>query len=331
MNKDWISASEVEKYGYCPLSWWLSREHDEEIENERLEKGEEQHKELGKEFKNLREEENRIQLIENVILGLAILTTIVSIFGMSFLTSDIIFSNIFIVLALIWILAATFFLYIGEKHKRKMKKTEVERTVLIFAMVATMLSVFSFSVPFKDPTIAQIAQIISLSWLIGASYWLKHSLEIETKAEQKRKDLNLEDGEIKYVDDLEKETKLLKSEEYGLRGRPDVILKKNGRPVPVEVKTGRVPKGPFFSHILQIAAYCLLVEEDIGETPPYGIIRYGETEFEIDYDSDLKNLLIGKLEAMRKHLENQNVHRNHNREGKCRNCSRREICSETLV
>lgn len=331
MSKDWISASEVEKYGYCPLSWWLSREHEEKVEDEVLEKGEEEHKELGKKLENLMNKENRIQLIENIILGLAILTTIVSIFGISFLTSDEVFSNIFIFLALVWLLAATFFLYFGEKYKESMKETEIERTVLIFAMVATVFSVFSFSIPIQDQIIAQTAQMISLFWLIGASYWLKHSLEMSTKTEEQRKNLNLEDGEIKYVDDLEKESKLLESEKHKLRGRPDLILKKNGKPVPVEVKTGRVPKGPFFSHILQIAAYCSLVEDDMGETPPYGLIRYGETEFEIEYDSDLKDLLLEKLDKMRKQLENQDVHRNHKREGKCRNCSRREICPESLV
>ncbi len=331
MSKDWISASDVEKYGYCPLSWWLSRDNDEEVEDEALKEGEEKHKELGEKFENLMDKENRLKLIENTIVGLAILTTIVSIFGISFLTTDKIFSNIFIVLALIWLLAATFLLFIGERYKGKIKETEMERTVLIFAMIATMLSVFSFSLPIQDQMIAQSVQVISLSWLIGASYWLKNSLKIQTETKKEREDLELEDEEIRYVDTLEEESRLLESEKYGLRGKPDLILKKNGEPVPVEVKTGRVPKGPFFSHILQIAAYCLLVEEDIGDAPPYGLIRYGDTEFDIEYDSDLKKLLIEKLKEMRNHIDNEDVHRNHNREGKCRNCSRREICSESLV
>ncbi len=331
MKKEWISASDVEKFGYCPLSWWLSREKDEEVQNESLNEGKKEHKKIGEKLESLKIKEQKLKHIENVILGLAILTTIVSVFGISFLTSDEIFSRIFIVLALIWLLAATFFLFINEGYKETIQKTKLERIVLIFAMIATMLSVFSFSIPMEDRLIAQIAQLLSLSWLIGASYWLKHSLEIKSETEEERGDLKLKEGEIKYIDKLEKKSKLLKSEKHKLRGKPDLILEKNGSPVPVEVKTGRVPKGPFFSHILQIAAYCLLVEEDLGKKPPYGLIRYGDTEFDIEYDQDLKQLLLEKIKDMRKHMKNKEAHRNHDREGKCRNCSRREICEESLV
>ena len=329
MEKEWISASDVEKFGYCPLSWWLSREED--VTNETLEEGEKEHQEIGEKFDDLKVKEQRLRLIENIILGLAILTTVVSVIGISFLTSDDLFSNIFIVLALTWLLAAAFFLFIDERYKGLIQKTELERIVLIFAMIATMLSVFSFSIPIQDLFIAQIAQLLSLSWLIGASYWLKHSLKIRSETERERGDLKLEKEKIKYVDKLEKKSKLLKSEKYKLRGKPDLVLEKDGNLIPVEVKTGRVPEGPFFSHVLQIAAYCLLIEEDIGEKPPYGLIRYGDTEFDIDYDEDLKELLLEKLKDMRTHIKNEDVHRNHNREGKCRNCSRREICEESLA
>jgi len=331
MEKEWISANDVEKFGYCPLSWWLSREKEEDVTNETLEEGERQHKKIGKKLDSLKFKEEKLDLLENIILGLAILTTVVSIFGISFLTSDEVFSKIFIVLALTWLLSATFFLFIDEGYKGLIEDTKLERIVLIFAMIATMLSVFSFSIPLRDDLVAQTAQLLSLSWLIGASYWLKHSLRIKGETEQEREYLKLEEGEIKYVDNLEKKSKLLKSEKYKLRGKPDLILEKDGYPIPVEVKTGRVPEGPFFSHILQIAVYCLLVEEDMGEKPPYGIIRYGETEFDIEYDEDLKKLLLEKLKVMRMYIKNQDVHRNHNREGKCKNCSRRKICEESLV
>ncbi|MEF8835896.1 MAG: CRISPR-associated protein Cas4 [Candidatus Thermoplasmatota archaeon] len=330
MEKEWISASDVEKFGYCPLSWWLSNE-EEDVTDKTLEEGEEEHKEMGEKLDDLKIKEEKLGLLENTILGLAILTTVVSVFGISFLTSEKIFSSIFIVLALIWLLSATLFLFIDETYKGLIEKTKLERIVLIFAMVATMLSVFSFSIPVENRFLAQIAQVLSLSWLIGASYWLQHSLKIKNETEEKRVELELEEGEIKYVDKLEEKTKLLKAERYKLRGKPDLILEKKGRPVPVEIKTGRVPEGPFFSHILQIAAYCLLIEEDIGEKPPYGLIRYGDTEFDIEYDKDLKELLLEKLRDMRRHIENKDAHRNHNREGKCRNCSRREICEESLV
>ncbi|MFW6144987.1 MAG: CRISPR-associated protein Cas4, partial [Candidatus Natronoplasma sp.] len=213
----------------------------------------------------------------------------------------------------------------------EIQKTTLERTILIFAMVATMLTGFGISFRIINDMLAQVTQVISLSWLIGASYWLKHSFTLKSEALSTRKDLNVEKGDIEYVDALEKKSKLLRSEEYKIRGRPDYILEKDGDLIPVEVKTGRVPQGPFFSHILQIAAYCLLIEEDLGKKPPYGLIRYGETEFDIDYDESLRDLLIEKVNDMRDHLAGEEVHRNHHREGKCANCSRREICPESLA
>ncbi len=330
MGKEWISASDVEKFGYCPLSWWLHREKEKEVEDENLEKGREEHKKIGEKMGVLKKQEKKLDQIKNIILWLAIATTIVSIFGITFLTSKELFSNIFIILSLIWLFAAALFLYLSEGRKQVIKETKSERIILIFSMIATMFSGFSFSLMWKSNLIAQAAQVVSLSWLIGASYWLKRSMDIESRTEKERKKLKMKNGKIEYVDELKDQSDILKAEEYKLRGKPDIILKKNGKPVPVEVKTGRVPEGPFFSHILQIAAYCFLVEKDMGEKPPYGLIRYGETEFDIEYDDSLKELLLEKLGDMREHIDGKEVHRNHNREGKCINCSRRDLCSESL-
>lgn len=331
MGETWISASEIEKFGYCPLSWWLSRSKEKEAIDEVLEKGREKHEEVGEELDDIKKKEKKLQIIENIILALAISATVISIFGLSFLRPEPVFSEVFIILALIWLLASAFLLLLNESHKKDMEDTKLERLILIFAMIATMLTGFSLSLPIMDDYLAQIAQVVSLSWLIGASYWLKHSFNLELEALEKRKKLKVKEGKIKYVDKLEKESKLLEAEDYRIRGRPDYILEKDGGLVPVEVKTGRVPRGPFFSHILQIAAYCLLVEEEMGERPSHGLIRYGDTEFDIEYDEDLKDLLLEKLEDMREGLKTEDLHRNHDREGKCANCSRRDICPESIV
>jgi CRISPR-associated exonuclease Cas4 len=97
------------------------------------------------------------------------------------------------------------------------------------------------------------------------------------------------------------------------------------------LKTGRVPRGPLFSHILQVVAYCVLVEEEYGKPPPYGIIRYGDTAFEIEYNPDQRSLLLQKLKEMRLAMAKGEAHRNHNRVGKCIHCSRRGVCPERLA
>ncbi len=329
MNDKWISASDVEKYGYCPLSWWLSEE-EKEVINEDLKEGSKKHEKISEKVDSIKKNEENVKRMENLILWLAVSATIISVMGITFLYPERLFSNIFIINSLVWILAASFLLYLSETRIFEIKESKLERMILIFAMVATVLAVYGMTFPIANYNLAKLAQVISLVWLIGASYWLKQSLTFQKKAKSDRDDMDLED-DITYVDKTDEKPQMLRSDKYKLRGRPDFIIEREGKSVPVEVKTGRVPKGPFFSHIIQLATYCLLIEEEEGTAPPYGIIRYGETEFEIDYDDDLKELLIDKLKDMRKALDTEDIHRNHNREGKCKNCSRRDLCPESLV
>ncbi len=315
------------------MSWWVSLTEEEEAESEELEEGKEKHEEVSESLSTIKEKERNVGLLENIIIWLAVTATVVSLLGVTFITPEYNFSRIFRVISLIWLLAATVFLLLSEIKWTRIEKTASERIILIFAMIATFLAVYAFTLPIMDDRLARIAQILSLSWLVGATYWLKRSMVLQLEAEEGREELNVKKGKIEYVDRMKRKSKLLSSEKYHLRGRPDYILEIDDHFVPVEVKTGRVPKGPFFSHVLQTAAYCLLIEEDRGEAPSHGIVKYGEgeEEFEIEYDEDLKELLLEKLDDMRKAMETEDVHRNHHREGKCRNCSRRELCPESLV
>ena len=54
-------------------------------------------------------------------------------------------------------------------------------------------------------------------------------------------------------------------------------------------------------------------------------------DFEIEFDEGLEELVLLKVEEMRRIMRHGGAHRNHNREGKCRNCSRRHLCPESLV
>ncbi|MDG6970395.1 MAG: hypothetical protein JRN54_04720 [Nitrososphaerota archaeon] len=67
---------------------------------------------------------------------------------------------------------------------------------------------------------------------------------------------------------------------HGLVGRPDELRRSpDGRIVPVEVKSSRGPppgRPPYFSHILQLYAYCQIVEGEQGVTPPYGLLIYND-------------------------------------------------------
>jgi len=63
------------------------------------------------------------------------------------------------------------------------------------------------------------------------------------------------------------------SARYGLSGRPDCLVRVDDGVVPVELKSGRSPRSgrPYEGHMLQLAAYCLLVEDVCQAFVPYGL------------------------------------------------------------
>jgi CRISPR-associated exonuclease Cas4 len=78
----------------------------------------------------------------------------------------------------------------------------------------------------------------------------------------------------------------LRSDRYRLVGRPDELRRlPDGRLVPIEFKSRSTPpRGPPASHVVQVRAYCLLLEEATGVAPPYGVLRYSDGEFRIRWD-----------------------------------------------
>lgn len=330
-KKGIISASELEKYGYCPLSWWLSR-GDAPENSETLERGEREHHDFAQDLGSIVHAENQAKLFESIVLWFAIAASLMSIIGVSFLIEagqDI--GRIMGVIALIWILAACYFLYKAESMPKGPANLKYQRIILIFAIVAAVIGVNSVTLlsDFFQPQVAEILQAISLLWLVAACYFLYHSLKRFEHAMFKRHKHKIK-HQIDYIDTNDKKPKLFVSENVGLSGRPDCVLMVDEEHIPVEIKTGRVPKGPLFSHILQVAAYCVLMEEEFGVPPSHGIIKYGQVENEIEYDASLREMVLTKLAEMREISVTGNAHRNHNKPGKCRNCSRRSVCPERL-
>ena len=131
----------------------------------------------------------------------------------------------------------------------------------------------------------------------------------------------------------ERQERPLISRSYGLTGRPDYLVETNEGIIPVEVKSTKCPPGgrAYDSHVFQLAAYCLLVEDSIGENVPYGIIRYSDEEIIIAYTEGLRDELIMLLEEMREARFADDVHRSHRDARRCRGCSMREVCTEALV
>ena len=275
MPKQIISASEMERYGYCPLSWYLDL-RGIDAEGEEVNTGVEKHKEIGDSLKNLLVEEEKSRETS---------TTLMTIVGL-------IMTVVTIALIILWI------------------STDVLRQ-----------------------NMGVILLIIGIGWMLIAAFFLYKLLLSTEKIDQLRDDYKLGEETIETPDGLTEETPVLKSRKYNLAGRPDYMIKEKDMRLPVEVKTGRRPKAPFFSHVLQIGAYCLLSEETFQKSPSHGQIRYGfENEpHNVDWEPKLKTLVLEKIDEMNDILGGRTkAHRNHKRVGKCNNCSRRKGCPERL-
>lgn len=119
---------------------------------------------------------------------------------------------------------------------------------------------------------------------------------------------------------------------HQLAGKPDYVVKHGQQTIPIEVKSSAAPSdGPRRSHLLQLAAYCLLIEERYQRRPEYGIIKYADRTFEVDYTTALETALLDTLDAMRTNLLHGEAARSHHETGRCVHCGYRHACDERLA
>lgn len=126
-------------------------------------------------------------------------------------------------------------------------------------------------------------------------------------------------------------TQPLVSMRYGLSGKPDYIVEERGKIIPIEVKPNRVAPAPYTSDMLQLAAYALLVEENWSTTPTYGLLKYRDRVFRIEFNDALRARLLAVLEAMQRDLTAREVARSHAESARCRACGYRDACGQALA
>lgn len=144
---------------------------------------------------------------------------------------------------------------------------------------------------------------------------------------ERHRALGLPAGELVY-EDADGEGTLLFSDQYPLAGKPDYVVKLDDqRLVPVELKlsTQNVTT-PYSNHILQLAAYCLILEDYAERAPTHGILRYADRDFTIDYTPALRRKVIRRLEEMARSNEQQAPPLQKQRPAKCRSCTFQAIC-----
>jgi CRISPR-associated exonuclease Cas4 len=149
---------------------------------------------------------------------------------------------------------------------------------------------------------------------------------------KQRTRLGLPEGRVLYSDTgtrREMEAPLF-ADDLCLVGKPDYLVESREGLIPVELKSGRTPIKPFDSHIYQLAAYCLLVQRNYRRRPPYGIIRYPEQSFAVEFTRDLEERLVKLLAEMQSTSEVSELHRSHIQPGRCAACGYGELCEERL-
>lgn len=124
------------------------------------------------------------------------------------------------------------------------------------------------------------------------------------------------------------------SKRHGLTGKPDYVVRVLDGVVPVEIKSGKCPRSgyPHDSHMYQVAAYCLLLEEALKTNVPYGLVRYDDGTVRVEYTSTLRAEvlnIIDEIRVARKSKRKQHI--SHNYLGRCRACGYRDACNESLA
>ena len=141
-------------------------------------------------------------------------------------------------------------------------------------------------------------------------------------------------GDVIYTDQESWTTvaKPLVDNKLQLVGKPDYLVQTpEGEIIPVELKSSRAPAQPREGHIMQLAAYCALVESNYGERPSHGIIQYADGAFAVDYTAELEEELLDIMAEMRQDLLAADVDRSHRNGRLCAACGVREVCDQRLT
>jgi len=254
-----LRASEIGQFIYCPVAWHLQRQ-GYKGESPALDRGLEEHFDMGGQIDTVTKEEKKERVI--LFVGLVLI-------------------GISILFLIAWL-------------------------------------VVSF------PVVAGIAAWLIL-FLCGSIFTVRSRRRYKY-LRRMRKEYGIPEGRIIYTD-LDKPAEPLFSEQLRLTGKPDFIVNFKGQYIPVEVKTG-ITDSPYRNHVLQLAAYCLLVEEKYNQVIPFGVLVYaGGRQFRIPFESYLRRQVTTILEEMRTKLAAGQIQRNHNLIAKCQHCSMGVHCN----
>ena len=321
------SAGDLEKYGYCPLSWWLSR--DSEVYREEAAEGTRAHDSMSRGLRSIQEQERSVfDWQTSFLISVTVLLNLIGVF-LIFMpgTSLGVKRSMLFVLSSAWVAVASIFLYRLRANLEFYANDFRDSAVTTLSIIIMIMAFNIVALVLLGSAPEWIYGFFSVMWLIISAMVLFFGRLEKRDFQNLQSKLRINE-KVEYVGD--DQAPVLRSEGSGLSGKPDFILRQSGSLIPGELKTGRTPKGPLFSHILQIGAYCIIVSDIYGQRVEKGVIRYPKGEFEIEFDENLEEMVRDKVREMGIIEQSGEAHRNHQRKGKCDHCSRYELCPEAI-
>ena len=164
--------------------------------------------------------------------------------------------------------------------------------------------------------------------IIGAIVLFMYAVSMRLLVREEKKSFGIPDGRILYSD-LNAPAVPLFSKRSRLIGKPDYIVRKENYCIPVEVKSGG-GLHPHESQVLQLAAYCQILEETSEVFVPEGILVYNNVQYTIPFDPKLRFELELVMKTMRTSLRNGVVQRNHQDLARCCYCSMKRYCTDAV-
>jgi CRISPR-associated exonuclease Cas4 len=120
----------------------------------------------------------------------------------------------------------------------------------------------------------------------------------------------------------------LYSERYGLVGRPDRIVRKGEHLIPEEWKSAKRANE---RHRFQLGTYFLLIEEEYGVRPPFGVVVLGDgSRVEVKNTEELRSKVLAiaeRIRAARRAIRDEIPVRQP--AAKCRACGQRSNCRQS--
>ena len=83
--------------------------------------------------------------------------------------------------------------------------------------------------------------------------------------------------------------------------------------------------------MVQNLAYCALVEEQLGDRVPYGLVIYaGQQVRRVEFTGANRTWLMQTIAAVQAARLRKEAKRNHNQRGRCSGCGVRDKCDQAL-